>query len=451
MATLEDLSSTNSLQQRRGPLSWSQWLVWSYSLHNLQVSDLNLRLPLDHKVSPEQVHEAIRKVISRHESLRTTFEYGPDGLRPRQVVWDPAAHLFDFQVVSAAASPPTVWFSSRHIQAYDLTARWPIKVLLATTLGGIPELCLRIHHLAIDFHGLMLLRSELRVLLGSSSSRTLPIVRKHPIDIALYEQSPSGRASNRRSIEFHKKRQARIEGFAEHNWALIARNRKGPEHANLLATATFSSSTIQRRILDMSRSLGVSPAAVITAAIATAFACVLDYCDLIFGFMVSNRHLPGAQNTICHLAQLSYLAATVDPGQSFGELAYDCSQEIIRATRSGHFHPNQRALKERSLGRSSIIHRGLVLLNLMIDDNDPFLAERAQRIPSLRDHLHTQTREVVFATGGAGVDVTLNPGRISIELSADARLLNESGLKILASLITNQFDRTGEQSAPHDH
>lgn len=430
----------NTLRQRQGPLCWSQWPIWSYGLHGIHAPDLDLRLPVNPQLSPDRVERALQTVIARHESLRTTYEYAPDSLRPRQVVWDARAQLYDFQVVPAAVRQPYIWFNSRHIEGYDLATRWPIKVLFTTIPGRVSELCLRIHHLAIDFHGLRLLRKELGLLLGTSTSTNLSVVHRQPIDIALDEQSHGCRNSNKRAIEFHRMHESRIEELLKHNWRYATRRSAGSqsEYINRRATVSFSSGTAQRPIYATSKALRVSPAAVVTAGIASAFAQVLEYSDLIFGFIVSNRHLPGTQNTICQLAQVSLLPATIKRHGSFDDLAHDCGREIIRAEQHGHFHANQRALRESEIGHRSIVSRGLITLNLMIGDGSEFTRKEAPSIRQLRNRFEGRTREVLLATGGAEVKVLLNPHYLSIELHADARLLDEYDLKRLTSLIISQ-------------
>lgn len=190
-----------------GPLTWGQAEVrelWrqTRSQHSYLNFQQVLRVPAGRDTA--DVQEALRVLVERHESLRTTFRPGPAGSAPEAVeqvvhasgqllltVFDTdAAHL---RAVMGAVTEEGV---DRSFHDDD----WPFRPVVVTVAGRPVAVVLTVAHLVLDWYGLTLVADDLDALLNGRPLRTTAAWQ--PLDQAGAEASARGEKLARRAVDF---------------------------------------------------------------------------------------------------------------------------------------------------------------------------------------------------------------------------------------------------------
>lgn len=192
--------------QRQGLLCWGQH--WSWLLDGAawrrQGSPAGVDLVLDLPVGTTvgTVRRAVRLLVDRHETLRSTFPIGADG-RPVQRVWP--ARTPPVAVVDLPADRTEMKQALTRClnQAWDVAVDPPVRVAVGT-VESVPVIALiRIHMVAIDGVAWSLLRDEARAAVTAYSAGSEPepaAVTWQPVDQAALEFSPRMRARNDRNL-----------------------------------------------------------------------------------------------------------------------------------------------------------------------------------------------------------------------------------------------------------
>ncbi|WP_320775621.1 non-ribosomal peptide synthetase [Streptomyces sp. CRN 30] len=109
------------------------------------------------EISPERLESALRRVVDKHESLRTVFRAGPDG-DVRQVILPASATGFRLERAPSAGDDFLAEFVAR---PFDL-ARGPLlRAALTGTADGGHVFVLAVHHSVCDAWSLGVLASDL--------------------------------------------------------------------------------------------------------------------------------------------------------------------------------------------------------------------------------------------------------------------------------------------------
>ncbi|MBF0272352.1 MAG: amino acid adenylation domain-containing protein [Magnetococcales bacterium] len=147
------------------PLSDAQTQLWMLdqmhpdsSLCNLSFTNLELHGPLD----PEALHEAARRVIQRHDALRTTI--APHA--PQQTVLPAVAFTIPLTDLShldesARQAELTRWFQQEAATPIDITQPPPFRLTVIRLQPERHRLVFAAHHILIDGMSLVVLLREL--------------------------------------------------------------------------------------------------------------------------------------------------------------------------------------------------------------------------------------------------------------------------------------------------
>jgi hypothetical protein len=283
------------------------------------------------KLTEAELAQALLGLVSGHEVLRSTFDIAADG-HSYQVVRHPDSQPFDIAKVNVEAGEQNSWRPPR--KGIDLTAGWPFYCVLAEYADGGSDLFFSVHHVASDLLGADLAIDEIRRILHGSgrSSQTA----RQPVDLAEYEQSPLGQASNDRA---HRNWLAYREELVEHLRVLRG-------EMQLFETpgisASLHSMNLRNRAGELSAAYGTKPETILITAVSLAFGRIYGFREALFGLHVSNRHLPGIRRTVCSVSQISPFRLPLVPGGTIRETLQPCMNAILRSVRNGHFDQEQR-------------------------------------------------------------------------------------------------------------
>ncbi|MGK5627290.1 condensation domain-containing protein [Streptomyces sp. URMC 123] len=131
-------------------------------------------------MSYAEVGAAVEHVVSRHDTLRTRFVVAEDG-RYLQLIdgaGPPPLHRAEVDRVAEEQNDLVGAAAELVHRPVDLSAEWPVRVIALTVSGRLRQLCLVVHHVAIDREGLARLTAELTTAL--TAPVTLPGVLGGP-------------------------------------------------------------------------------------------------------------------------------------------------------------------------------------------------------------------------------------------------------------------------------
>ncbi|MEU7876222.1 non-ribosomal peptide synthase/polyketide synthase, partial [Dactylosporangium sp. NPDC049140] len=152
-------------RDRRLPLSFAQQRLWF--LNQLEPDSAEYNMPIVIPVPDDaDVADALRRLVERHEVLRTRLVAGPDGL-PHQVI-EPAGPI-DLPVLDGSVEE---WLSGPARVPFDLAAAPPMRAAL---LPAGPFLALAMHHVLGDEWSEGILRRELSALLAGEALAPQPV------------------------------------------------------------------------------------------------------------------------------------------------------------------------------------------------------------------------------------------------------------------------------------
>ena len=149
-------------------------------------------------VGPDVVADALAALHLRHESLRTTFQVGPE---PRQLVSPEVEMTLRVYAAQEGAALFAEELGLRwRALRFDPTAENPVRAAVVTDGARPAHLVLVLSHAAVDATALGLLRREWLTLLAGESLPAPAEVR--PVDLAFLERSPEGERRAAASLRY---------------------------------------------------------------------------------------------------------------------------------------------------------------------------------------------------------------------------------------------------------
>lgn len=186
----------------RGPLTWGQQAIWSV-LRRLPDDDhsMNLRrtCPVPTAVSWEQLRDAVRALIERHESLRTVFVRHGQTLVQRVLpegTLDITVHEAGTGQIDDLARTVGDGLWSR---PFAFSSDLPLRIAAIVADGAPVRLVLVASHLAIDGWSFRIVLRDLAALLEGRAPAPRAL---QPLERARYESSPEGLTRNQTTQQF---------------------------------------------------------------------------------------------------------------------------------------------------------------------------------------------------------------------------------------------------------
>jgi amino acid adenylation domain-containing protein len=151
----------------RAPLTFGQLSVLRSLRGHEQTASANVSrlIDLDEPVGLDRVTTALRRLTSRHGSLRTVFEFSARN-EPVQVIdptGQPSLRIVELSQDTSAARSAVV--ATIEAEAYDIESESPWRVAVLTSGGAAVALALSLHHIVSDAWAAGILERELRQLI----------------------------------------------------------------------------------------------------------------------------------------------------------------------------------------------------------------------------------------------------------------------------------------------
>jgi hypothetical protein len=313
------------------PLTWGQRLMWR-AVHLMGPSQSFLNcpwvLPVYGRPELAAVLDALRALIERHESLRTTFADTPDG--PVQRV-APDGELAVALAEAGAERPLAVAerLAGELGQAVFAHEReWPLHAVIVTRQGRPAALALAFTHLAVDYQALALLSADWRRLLRGEQ---LPPPQWQPMDQAALEQTEPFQARSARAIRYWRSvlEDVPLEVF-DHPPGEPEDPRFIEVGMESVALAVAASQLAQRA--------AISTTSVLLAACATVLATVSGRPRAVMQLVHSNRRDPRTQAMVGTVGQDGLFVLDL-PGSDFAATCQAAHRAALAAYRNAHYDP----------------------------------------------------------------------------------------------------------------
>ncbi|MEU5640163.1 condensation domain-containing protein [Streptomyces milbemycinicus] len=225
----EEVVEFGGLRVVRAPLTWGQQVIYRALQSRAQRAhyDYNQRmsLPVPEGRSLREVIDAVRELVTAHESLRTVYRDGTADSAPYQEVQGEGR----LTVRVRHGDDPAAALDALAVTDFDLSREWGIRVAVLTGPGGEPRrVALYVSHVAVDGWAMGLVVRRLKALLADAApvpaeaapaapgqavpapavlvpaeaAPTPPVPQ--PADLARTERSEVGRTADRRADAYQR-------------------------------------------------------------------------------------------------------------------------------------------------------------------------------------------------------------------------------------------------------
>jgi Condensation domain len=267
--------------------------------------------------SLNDVTQAIGRLISRHESLRTLFTVGPSGEWTQQVSAS-GELLIEIHETDGRLDATEALLKLRLNAPFALDREWPIRAAVITSGPAPARVLLALSHMAADFASLDIIARDFRRLMRSSLGQAPGPSILHPLDQAELEMLPLARQRAEAAVRYWE---TTLRGTPQCMLAVPRRQpaNGGPRMATLRSRAA---AIAMARIADRTHA---SQSVVILAAVATLLGLrtANDQCQIIS--LCANRVTPASRDYVGTIAQDALIVA---------DLTAETFDGIIRATRT---------------------------------------------------------------------------------------------------------------------
>jgi hypothetical protein len=310
---------------------------------------LRAEFPVPSMASVDDVAEALAVLISRYESLRTTYVPGDLSVEPRQRVAATGVQLLE--VCSLGEGQ---WGPGDRPAAAEALIRWlrespdPARSAVRVAVAVAPDAGDRViacaaafTHLAVDHGAIEILKRDFADLLGDPARRWVGPVGHQPLDQAELEATPAERRKGDAALDRLRERMQRMPRCL---YALPGARTGGGSLAVELSSVAAAMAV--RQVAARART---SRASVVLAAICAVIARRASYPELVLAQVSSNRFERHLVNYVGPLAQ-GTLAAVQTGGRSFDELVGHTWASVMEANRLGRYDTAKRDAMDELIG-----------------------------------------------------------------------------------------------------
>jgi len=344
-----------------GRATWGQRQQWINLVSNSHDPRFNLPFAwkLGAEVSTKTVVVALRHLVERHDSLRTSF---------------PDIDSLELQEQHVHSQGSIEVLINRQTARYDLTTVDDIMTETArapfvASDGCLIRFCIleaarkpawvvgTISHLAADAIALRILEQEFHSLALTGKPELGPKESWEPLDLAIYESSPEGRACHERAMAGWHSALELCPGVT-----FKARTATSSSFPSLELLSRDAGSTA----IQLATTLRVTPSSIFLAALVRSLAIEAGADIFLAKVVYANRYYPHSRTYIGPLTQEAVIPVR-DATRSLPDLSRAVWPRLLRGSRTSAYDPVElRALgaEIRGLGGPVVDHK----LNL-IEDN----------------------------------------------------------------------------------
>lgn len=310
---------------RSGPLTRGQDNILRALLSGADQIALHAIVDISADIEIARIADTLRKLIVRHESLRTTYLLG----NPTKQLVAPEGELMMPVHPVAAADPKEFAVALRRAvwaRLFDVEQELPLRAALVTGEGPLNHLVLVVSHLAVDVVGLAILLREFEELLAG---RPIPAAGQQPLDLVEVERTPTMR---KRLQATHRHWERALRSGPQSLFGVPLPTDRAYQHG-LLIRSVPAAAAIER----IAKRTSVSRSAVALAAFAVLVSFRTRNAGLNITFTAANRFRPGLRDYVGTLATDAVLPVDLSPAETFERAVTIAAGSSLRALWHGSF------------------------------------------------------------------------------------------------------------------
>ncbi len=307
----------------RIPLSAAQQRMWFLNRYDPGSPLYNIpgAFEIDGALDVSALRAAIDDVVARHETLRTIYPAGPDGL-PDQRILPPTPGCTPITELDVAADDIRAALLTQLSRGFDITRETPLRVCVLHVEPERTILALAVHHIAADGWSMAPLTRDVVYAFAARTAGVAPEWAPLPLQYADYalwqhellgaESDPDGLAS--RQLEFWR---ATLAGLPEVHALPTDRPRPTLPSGSGDRIEFTIPATVHDRVQLLSRAHGATPFMVVHAALAVLLARVSGHPDVALGSVVAGRGDGEFDDLVGMFVNTVVLRSQVDPAAGF--------------------------------------------------------------------------------------------------------------------------------------
>ncbi|WP_410581902.1 non-ribosomal peptide synthase/polyketide synthase [Amycolatopsis sp. lyj-108] len=310
------------------PLSFAQRRLWFLDRLHPDDAEYNsaLALRLTGELDVPALAEALRALVERHESLRTTFdEVDGEGV---QIIHPPAGLPLPLVDVDAEALDRVLL--EEYSRPFDLQRGPLVRVWLGKTGPEEHVLLLCVHHIVTDGWSMGVLTGELAELYNAGVRGERAVLPPQPVQYADFAAWQRKRLSDDVLAERLTYWQHRLGGLAP-----LELPTDRPRPATRSTEGAVREFSLPRetaaRLAELARSCETTLFTTVLAACKVLFARYAGQEDVAVGTVVQGRDRPELQRVVGFFVNTVVLRSTVDLSRSFRELLGGVRETVLDA------------------------------------------------------------------------------------------------------------------------
>ncbi|MGJ6964674.1 condensation domain-containing protein [Streptosporangium sp. G11] len=326
------------------PLSWGQLAIWRLTRwldDDDPYFNMPWVLPVYGRRDLDTVLRALRVLVERHETLRTTYEETPGGLVQRVA----RQGRFTVEVYDAGETRPVAAARELSVRlaatAFDYATELPFRCAVVTVGGRPRTVALTLSHLAVDGGALDVLAREWRDLLAGGEP---PAPAWQPMDQAAVEREGAGAARGERTLRHWR---AILERAP---LTMFDFPRTTPEEPRFVKVGMESAATAAAAEVLAAR-WSVSTASVLTAASAVLLGALTGHREVVMQLIVANRHDPRIAAMVGSAVQDGIFILALPGEGTFADAARAGHRQALTAYRNAHYDPYRMMALREEVGR----------------------------------------------------------------------------------------------------
>ncbi|GAA4196292.1 hypothetical protein GCM10022252_43380 [Streptosporangium oxazolinicum] len=444
----------SGLTARRGPLTTGQANMVRCMLTD-PPEHMNYRVvrAVQPGTTLAAITEAVIRLVTRHESLRTLFhddlqrvlgagdvavEVHDTGEPPSRAAGPDGAPLSVGGAKTGEAETPDTDLAEEvarrlHATRFALDTEIPLRVAVITS-GGVPrQVVLVTTHSAMDAAGLAVLLAEWdELLLGKPLA---PVTAPQPLDVAAAEHTPAGLRRSEAALRYwegHLRRVPRstltVAVDGETDW--------------LLPRLRVRSVPAARALGRISARTGASPSAAVLAALAVLAGVRARLRTVVVLSISANRFRPELREYVGPLAQDALIPVEVG-GDGFDAVLRGARSATMAAYQNSRFDADAliRVMEDVQRERGLFFARDIVF-------NDMSVPGRGPRVSRTGEDVHSVWLPPATLPTRTSLWVHRLHGELDVTLWADPRCLPRDDTSALGEGIARLLIEAGDRDVP---
>jgi hypothetical protein len=289
-------------------------------------------MPLLDGQTIDQIVMELAFIMSRHQSLRTRYRVGEDGV-PRQVLSDSGELLIEIVDAGPQDDPAELAeaLDAGYREApFDNAEDWPVRVGVVCRDGTPAWFVALYSHMAIDAYGIEAIVNDLANLDRATGEQLAPPAGIQPADLARQQRAGAGRRQHNASLRHWEKQ---LREIAAQRFPAV-QDPPSPRYWE----AGYSSPATYLALGRIAARTKAHSSTILLAAYVLMLARISGDPTTVVRMLVSNRFRPGFKDSVAGLAQ-SALCVVDTAGVSFDEVVARVWKTQLTAGMHAYYDP----------------------------------------------------------------------------------------------------------------